>query len=151
MEKKIAKYVRLYDQINQLVAKTTNDIARMSTIAAVLHNKMNNFFWTGFYFIDNEQLVVGPYQGSLACLTLPKPNGVCWAAVLEEESIVVENVDKFPTHIACDSRSKSEIVVPIRRDGKIVAVLDVDSEKLSTFDQYDREGLEKICSLIYGE
>lgn len=122
----------------------------MSTIAAVLHQKMDYFFWTGFYLLDKGELIVGPYQGSLACIKLKKDTGVCWAGINRGETVIVPDVHAFPGHIACDSRSKSEIVIPLRdASGKIIGVLDVDSKELNSFDEVDGEWLERIVSLIH--
>lgn len=148
---KSGRYQRIFGQIKKLIEATTSPWSRMSTIAALLHHKMPDYFWTGFYYLDEKgDLVVGPYQGPVACLKLKKDTGVCWAGINEERSQVVPDVNKFPGHIACSSLSKSEIVVPVRdKSGKVVAVLDVDSRKLNAFDDTDREELEKIVTLIY--
>ena len=148
--KKLAKrYARIYAQLEQLFIKTKNKISRIATIASLLHHKMPHFFWTGFYLLDEGELVIGPYQGSLACLVLEKKKGVCWAGILRRQTVIVPNVHKFPGHIACDSRSNSEIVVPIfDKKGKIWGVLDVDSQKFDAFTETDREWLEKIVALI---
>lgn len=122
----------------------------MATIVAVLHHKMEHFFWTGFYLLHDGRLQVGPYQGSLACIDLKKDTGVCWAGINRGETVVVDDVHAFPGHIACDSRSNSEIVVPLRNAmGEIVGVLDVDSTQHAAFDIIDAEWLEKICSLVH--
>ena len=122
----------------------------MATINAVLHHKMDTFFWTGFYLLQDGKLQVGPYQGALACINLAKDTGVCWAALNQEKTMVVPDVHNFPGHIACDSRSQSEVVVPVRnKQGELVAVLDVDSDKLNSFDEVDAEWLEKIMELVY--
>ena len=122
----------------------------MATINAVLHHKMETFFWTGFYLLQDGKLQVGPYQGALACINLAKDTGVCWAALNQEKTMVVPDVHNFPGHIACDSRSQSEVVVPVRnKQGELVAVLDVDSDKLNSFDEVDAEWLEKIVELVY--
>jgi len=150
--KKITKqnrYKRIISQIEELIQKTTDPLARMSTIAAVLHHKFDYYFWTGFYRLMEKELTVCCYQGSVACLVLEKHKGVCWTAVDEQKTQIVEDVSKFPGHIACDSRSASEIVVPVWKDDKIVAVLDVDSKELDSFDKIDAEYLEKIVNLIY--
>jgi len=150
--KKITKqnrYKRIISQIEELIQKTTDPLARMSTIAAVLHHKFDYYFWTGFYRLMEKELTVCCYQGSVACLVLEKHKGVCWTVVDEQKTQIVEDVSKFPGHIACDSRSASEIVVPVWKDDKIVAVLDVDSKKLDSFDEIDAEYLEKIVNLIY--
>ena len=150
MNKKLEKYNRLYDQILELTADKPSVISRMATIAAVLHQKMSGFFWTGFYLPEGGELMAGPYQGTLACLRLKKDTGVCWAGVNRKESVVVDDVHDFPGHIACSSLSNSEIVVPVLNNaGDVVGVLDVDSREFSNFDDDDRVGLEKIVSLIY--
>jgi GAF domain-containing protein len=132
-----------------LFVKTTNPVARMATIVALLHHKFDYFFWTGFYLLEDGELTVGPYQGSLACMILRKDSGVCWAGINQQKAILVPNVHEFPGHIACDSRSQSEVVIPLVNDSKIIGVLDVDSEKLNSFSQADIDGLEKIVTLIY--
>lgn len=148
--KKSGRYARLYEQIEKLLIKSNNPISAMATIVAVLHHKMESFFWTGFYLLQEGQLQVGPYQGSLACIDLKKDTGVCWAGINREQSVIVEDVHVFEGHIACDSRSQSEIVVPLRNaEGKIVGVLDVDSSEKASFDQTDAIWLEKIVALIY--
>jgi GAF domain-containing protein len=149
--KKANRYSRLYIQISELIAKSSNNpISNMATIVAVLHHKMDYFFWTGFYLLQNGKLQVGPYQGSLACINLAKDTGVCWAGINSKKPVVVDNVEEFPGHIACDSRSKSEVVVPLKnKNGEIVGVLDVDSEELNSFDDIDAEWLDKIVTLVY--
>jgi len=115
----------------------------------VLHHKLDYFFWTGFYMLREGELVVRCYQGPVACQVLEKGRGVCWAAIERGETIVVEDVHLFPGHIACDSRSNSEIVVPVRdARGVITGVLDIDSRDKGAFDQEDAEGLEKIIALL---
>lgn len=124
----------------------------MATIIAVLHHKFDYFFWTGFYLLHNGKLQVGPYQGSLACINLEKNTGVCWAGIHTTKPVLVDNVEEFPGHIACDSRSKSEVVVPLKNEkNEIVGVLDVDSETYNAFDKTDVEWLEKIVVLVYSE
>ncbi|HSV89146.1 MAG TPA: GAF domain-containing protein [Bacteroidales bacterium] len=150
LDKKAGRYARIYDQLKELLQKPGNDISRMATVAAVLSHKMDYFFWTGFYLLDNGELIAGPYQGPVACQLLKKNTGVCWEAINTETTIVVPNVHLFPGHIACDSRSNSEIVVPLRNaGGDIIGVLDVDSKEVNSFDDTDREWLEKIVSLLY--
>lgn len=150
-KKKQGRYERIYMQLQGLLKKSNDVSARMSTIASVLHHKMDDFFWTGFYLLtDDGRLVVRTYQGPVACMELENNVGVCWAGINKRETILVADVEEFPGHIACDSRSKSEIVVPVKnRNGEIVGVLDIDSDKLATFDDDDRQGLERIVALIY--
>jgi len=150
-KQKSGRYDRVYEQIKELMAKTDDPTARMATICAVLHNKFSYFFWTGFYILRTGELTVGPYQGSVACLVLKKNTGVCWAGINQKKTIVVADVHEFPGHIACDSRSESEIVVPLfDKSGNIIGVLDVDSDKKNSFDEVDGVGLERILGLVFG-
>jgi len=143
------RYKRIYAQLKILLQKTENKIARMSTTAALLHNKMPHFFWTGFYIIKDKILIIGPYQGPLACQVLDYPEGVCWKSVLEKSTIVVPDVHNFPSHIGCDRRSNSEIAIPLFNEkNQVWAVLDIDSQKFDAFSDTDKEWLEKIASLI---
>lgn len=149
IKKKAARYQRIITQLESLLSKTPDDIARMATVCALLHAKFDYYFWCGFYRIKDGQLTVGPYQGPLACQILTKDKGVCWAAVNQNKTLIVPDVHQFPGHIACDSRSNSEIVVPLRnKDGQVTAVLDVDSKDFNAFDETDALFLEKIVSLI---
>ena len=150
-EKKRNRYERIYIQLKDLLEPHNNPVSAMATIAAVLQNKFDYFFWTGFYLLDKDgELRVGPYQGPVACILLKKDVGVCWAGMNEKKTIIVEDVHNFPGHIACDSRSNSEIVVPLKNAiGEIIGVMDVDSKDLNSFDEVDQEGLEKILQLIY--
>lgn len=147
--KKAGRYQRVITQLEGLLTKTNDPIARMATFAAVLSHKFDYFFWCGFYILHGDKLIVGPYQGPVACQVL-QGTGVCLAVVEQNKSIVVTDVHKFPGHIACDSRSNSEIVVPVRdHEGNILAVLDVDSASFNSFDETDRTHLEIIAALIY--
>jgi len=147
--KKRGRYKRIYDQLSTLLNATDDVMSRMATVAAVLHHKMDGFFWTGFYLIRDGNLLVGPYQGPVACQVLAKDTGVCWSGINQGKTIIVPDVEQFPGHIACDSRSRSEIVVPVRdKHQQIIAVLDVDSKLLDHFDETDAAGLEKIAGLI---
>lgn len=149
-KKKLGRYERIYNQLIPLLKKSNDTQARMATITAVLHHKMEYFFWTGYYLLKDGELVVNSYQGPVACQVLEKDKGVCWAAINRQETVVVENVHDFPGHIACDSRSNSEIVVPLRnRDGDIIGVLDVDSKDKGSFDEVDAEWLVKIVELLH--
>ena len=148
-KRRAGRYQRIYDQLEDLIKdKSPNLIAAMATICAVLHAKMSHHFWTGFYFVAGEdELHVGPYQGSVACQVL-KDRGVCLHSVQTKRPVVVPDVEAFPGHIACDSRSKSEIVLPIFREDQVIAVLDVDSDKLAQFNEDDIAPLGKILSLL---
>lgn len=148
-QKKRNRYERIYDQLQKLLAPHDNPIASMATISAVLHHKFDYYFWTGFYLLHEGELIIGPYQGPVACIKLKKDIGVCWAGLNRKESVVVSNVHDFPGHIACDSRSNSEIVVPLKnKEGEFIGVLDVDSKELNSFDEVDRDGLERILLLV---
>ena len=146
-DSKAEKYEVLYKQIKELVGYETDEIANMANISSMIHETFE-FLWTGFYRVVGEELVLGPFQGPLACSRIKFGKGVCGTAWKEECSLVVPDVEQFPGHIACSSLSRSEIVVPVLSDGVIVAVLDIDSRELSTFDEEDRFWLEKIVSLL---
>lgn len=147
---KLARYRRIGGQLADLFRKTADPVARMATAAALLHAKMPGFLWTGFYLLREGELTVGPYQGPLACLVLPPHTGVCWAGIDRGETVIVPDVHAFPGHIACDSRSRSEIVVPLRDgSGAVVGVLDIDSQRPAHFDDTDRQGLEPIVAAIH--
>ena len=149
MSGKEKKYKRLYSQIKELLEKDTSFIAQLATINAILYHKNPSFFWVGFYLRSDSRLLVGPYQGPVACLELANSKGVCWAGIIHKKDILVDNVETFPDHITCDSRSKSEVVLPLYNSaGDIVAVLDIDSDKRSNFNEFDLFGLRKILSLI---
>ena len=148
-EKKYARYRRLHAQLAVLLGKTDDPLARMATISALLYHKFDHFFWCGFYRLVQGELIVGPYQGALACQVLAKGRGVCWAGVAQNETIIVPDVRQFPGHIACDSHSLSEIVVPFRDSaGNVAGVLDVDSDRLAQFDEVDARQLERIVALL---
>ena len=148
-DKKRSRYERIREQLAGLLAKSSDPVARMATVAALLFHKFDHYFFCGFYRLLDGDLVVGPYQGPLACQVLAREKGVCWAAVTRGETVIVPDVHQFPGHIACDARSLSEIVVPVRDgSGAIVAVLDVDSDKLGQFDAADAEGLQSIVELL---
>jgi len=148
--KKAGRYERVITQLEGLLTKTNDINSRMATISAVLHHKMEGFFWTGFYFLNEGELTVRLYQGPVACQILKKDTGVCWAGINQKKTIIVANVHDFPDHIACDSRSQSEIVIPVKdKQGEIVGVMDIDSKELATFDETDQKYLEKIVEMIY--
>lgn len=148
-KQKEGRYSRIYDQAAELLREKPNATACMATITALLHNKFPYYFWTGFYLLEEGELIVGPYQGSLACINLKKDTGVCWAGINSGKTIIVPDVHLFPGHIACDSRSNSEIVIPLREPGgRVFGVLDVDSREFNAFDETDARWLEKIIRLI---
>ena len=150
---KRAAYAETYDAITAVWrdegGETLDAIALMTTINSLLVQRFPYYFWTGFYRVVNGRLVVGPYIGTLGCLQIEIGNGVCGTAAAKRETVIVPDVNQFPGHIACDPNSKSEIVVPVF-DAKheLIAVLDVDSSELDSFDEEDRAGLEKIVALF---
>ena len=142
------KYALLYKQIAEVVKYESDSIALMANISAMTHQTFG-FWWTGFYRVIGEELVLAPFQGPMACTRIAYGKGVCGTAWQRGESVVVEDVEQFPGHIACSSLSRSEIVVPVKnKDNDIVAVLDIDSEHLATFDETDRRWLEMIVELL---
>ena len=159
MNKKEKQYKLLTSQIEALIDGERDLIAVMSNVAAAIHQTMG-FWWTGFYRVAGDELVLGPFQGPVACMHIPYGKGVCGTAWQRAETVIVPDVEQFPGHIACSSASRSEIVVPVfdkttpsfdqesKNGGKVVAVLDIDSDKLATFDEIDRKYLEGICKLI---
>jgi GAF domain-containing protein len=149
---KQAKYALLYQQVSALIEGETDRVAIMANVVAAIHETMG-FFWTGFYRVvqqpEKSELLLGPFQGPVACMHIGYGRGVCGTAWKEGKTIVVPDVEQFPGHIACSSLSRSEIVVPLfDAQGTVVAVLDIDSKELNTFDDTDREGLEKILTLL---
>ncbi len=142
------EYRLLTEQIKALTAGETDTIAVMANVCAAIHEAMG-FFWTGFYRVVDNELVLGPFQGPVACMHIGFGRGVCGTAWKQRKSIVVPDVEQFPGHIACSSLSRSEIVVPLLSgNGVVMAVLDIDSKELATFDDTDRRYLEAICQLI---
>lgn len=141
-------YQALFPQIEALLFGEDDFVANTANVSAALREAFG-FFWVGFYFVKNEQLVLGPFQGPIACTRIPFYKGVCGKCYTDAQTIIVPNVDEFPGHIACSSASKSEIVVPVfSKSGDIIAVLDVDSDKLDDFSEVDKIGLEKIVALL---
>ncbi|MFL7792066.1 MAG: GAF domain-containing protein [Anaerolineae bacterium] len=146
--KRPGRYERIYAQLQGLIGdKSPNLVAAMATVCALLHAKMSHHSWTGFYFVCDNELHVGPYQGPLACQVL-RERGVCLHCVRTGQPVVVPDVAQFPGHVACDSRSKSEIVLPVMKGNRVIAVLDIDSHKLAQFDEDDVAPLLKILSLL---
>lgn len=144
---KAERYALLLEQVASLLQGETDRVARMANVAAMIHQTFG-FWWTGFYRVVGEELVLGPFQGPLACMRIRYGRGVCGTAWKERRTVIVPDVEQFPGHIACSSASRSEIVVPLMRADEVVAVLDIDSEKLATFDEEDRHWLEQIVSLV---
>lgn len=155
---KAEKYAALLPQVESVVSAESDPIANMANVAAMLHETFSTwvagqdvpegFLWTGFYRVIDGVLVLGPFQGPLACTRIKKGKGVCGTCWAEEKTIVVPDVDQFPGHIACSSASRSEIVVPIKHDGVTVGVLDIDSAQLNCFDEVDKEWLEKLVAYL---
>lgn len=144
---KAERYEALLPQIKSVVEDEPDAIANMANVASMIHETFG-FWWTGFYRVQGEQLILGPFQGPLACTRIRKGKGVCGTAWQQAETIVVPDVEQFPGHIACSSASRSEIVVPIKHDGEVVAVLDIDSAELNTFDETDKMWLERVATLL---
>ena len=145
---KIEKYQLLTEQIRALIEGETDRVAMMANVCAAIHEAMG-FWWTGFYRVLNGELVLGPFQGPVACMHIGFGKGVCGTAWKDGRTIIVPDVEQFPGHIACSSLSRSEIVVPVfSEDGAVVAVLDIDSKELSTFDETDQTYLEEICKMF---
>lgn len=141
------KYQSLIPQIETLLTGEPNLVANLANCVAALKSAFN-FFWVGFYVVEHETLVLGPFQGPIACTRIAKGKGVCGTSWAEEKTQLVPDVEEFPGHIACSSASKSEIVVPVIKHGQVVAVLDVDSDQLNDFDQLDQIYLEKLCAWL---
>lgn len=144
---KESRYQKLYQTIAAVTQGETDTIANMANTAALIHESFG-FWWTGFYIVKGEELVLGPFQGPVACTRIGFGKGVCGTSWKRRESIIVPDVEEFPGHIACSSLSRSEIVIPIFKDEDIIGVLDIDSKELSTFDETDRVWLEKISALL---
>jgi L-methionine (R)-S-oxide reductase len=150
---KQARYAVLADKICAVLAGEPNLTARMATVAAMLAEGFSGFLWTGFYLVDPDragELVIGPYQGRLGCLRIQFERGVCGAAATQRRTIVVPDVEAFPGHITCDSRSRSEIVAPVfGRGGELIGVLDIDSAELAAFDEVDAQALEDLLRRVF--
>ena len=145
---KATQYDLLNRQLAALLEGESDSIAKMANVAAVLHESFG-FWWTGFYRVAGNELILGPFQGPVACMHIPFGKGVCGTAWARGETVIVPDVEAFPGHIACSSASRSEIVVPVfGPDGSVTAVLDIDSDRLATFDEEDKVGLEKIVRLL---
>ena len=143
---KAGRYAELQPQVVALTATEADLTANLANTAAALRQAFG-FFWVGFYLVKGEELVLGPFQGPIACTRIRRGRGVCGTSWAEARTVLVPDVEAFPGHIACSSDSKSEIVVPVLKDGQVVAVLDVDSDRLDDFDQADQQGLEQLMQL----
>ena len=141
-----------YELLIKQARAVTEDVphltANLANLSALIRQSLDDINWAGFYLVDGDKLILGPFQGNVACVEIALGKGVCGTAAQQDATHLVPDVHRFKGHIACDSASRSEIVVPLHRDGKVVAVLDIDSPTLSRFTQEDKEGLEKLCNLI---
>ncbi len=147
---KPALYALVCQQIAALTDGVPHLIANLANASAVLNEALTDINWVGFYLVEEGRLVLGPFQGKTACIEIPCGRGVCGTAMATNETQLVYDVHQFPGHIACDSASNSEIVVPLRKDGAVVAVLDIDSPSIGRFDEADRVGLEQVAKIIEG-
>ena len=141
-------YKLLAKQLNSLLQGVDKEISKLANASAFLYNSLDDVSWVGFYLIDKDNLYLGPFQGKVACTVIPVGKGVCGTAVAKKETILVKNVHEFPGHIACDSESNSEIVIPIYKNKDLYMVLDIDSKSLNRFSELDKIGLEKITGVI---
>ena len=147
MSDKEEKYIQALPQLRPLLEGEADLIANMANLSSFLQERFG-FWWTGFYRVEGRELVLGPFQGPLACTRIPFGKGVCGTAWERGETMVVPDVEEFPGHIACSSESRSEIVVPVRKGGQVIAVLDIDSRELACFDATDRKYLEEIVEML---
>ena len=146
-ENKAKLYEAVHLQMEALLSIKDNKVSNMANFTALLKSSFD-FFWVGFYIIESNELVLGPFQGPVACTRISKGKGVCGTAWSDQQSIVVADVHEFPGHIACNPASKSEIVIPLIYDGQVIGVLDIDSTELDCFDEVDKEWLEKLCTCL---
>lgn len=142
------KYNQLSTQLDALLTGEQNVVANLSNTSALLHQFFERINWVGFYLMEDNELVLGPFQGLPACVRIPVGKGVCGTAVQQQASIIVPDVHNFPGHIACDAASRSEIVIPIMKDEQVLGVLDIDSPELNRFSETDRIGLEKVIQIL---
>ncbi|MBV8550255.1 MAG: GAF domain-containing protein [Acidobacteriaceae bacterium] len=147
-DSKTALYQQICEQLQELLGNETNPIANAANTAALLFHQIPDVNWVGFYLADGDELVLGPFQGKPACVRIAFGKGVCGTAAAEQRTVVVSDVNQFPGHIACDTASRSEIVVPLLNWGRLLGVLDIDSASLNRFDEDDREGIESIASVF---
>ncbi|ATH59840.1 Free methionine-(R)-sulfoxide reductase [Staphylococcus nepalensis] len=148
LEVKVTNYDLLQKQVSSLIEDDSNTIAILSNVSALLNDSLDQINWVGFYLMEENELILGPFQGHPACVHIPVGKGVCGTAVAENETQLVEDVNAFPGHIACDANSKSEIVVPIHKNNKVIGVLDIDAPITNRFGNDDQIGLEKVVAII---
>ncbi|MCY8938578.1 GAF domain-containing protein [Peribacillus frigoritolerans] len=146
--KKEKNYELVQKQLLALIEDETNRIANLSNAAALLNQFLDEINWVGFYLYEEEQLILGPFQGLPACVRIPMGKGVCGTSAATEKTLRIEDVHQFPGHIACDAASRSEIVIPLMKDGKLLGVLDIDSPITDRFDEMDQQGLEKFAEIL---
>ncbi|MCM3166620.1 GAF domain-containing protein [Peribacillus frigoritolerans] len=146
--KKEKNYELVQKQLLALIEDETNRIANLSNAAALLNQFLDEINWVGFYLYDEDQLILGPFQGLPACVRIPMGKGVCGTSAATEKTLRIEDVHQFPGHIACDAASRSEIVIPLMKDGKLLGVLDIDSPITDRFDEMDQQGLEKFAEIL---
>lgn len=144
-------YKELNEQLRALICGVPHRIANLANASALLYQTLDRLNWAGFYLMENGILVLGPFQGKTACIEIPVGKGVCGTAVARGETVLVKNVHEFPGHIACDSASNSEIVVPVRKNGEIIGVLDIDSPLIGRFTEEDQAGLEEFVRILERE
>lgn len=147
IENKDKRYEAVHLQMEALLSIKDNKVSNMANFTALLKSSFD-FFWVGFYIIESNELVLGPFQGPVACTRISKGKGVCGTAWSDQQSIIVADVHEYPGHIACNPASKSEIVIPLIYDGEVIGVLDIDSTELDCFDEVDKEWLEKLCTCL---
>ena len=147
-EDKREMYALLYKQLEALMEGEESLLPHLCNAAALIYGALKDINWAGFYLLQGDSLLLGPFQGKPACIRIPLGKGVCGTAAAQDRAAIVDDVHLFPGHIACDSASNSEIVIPIRKNGRVAGVLDIDSPLLSRFDERDREGLEKLTELL---
>jgi GAF domain protein len=145
---KTEQYAQLIPQIKALIEQQSNIVGALCNVTALLKEAFDYYFWVGFYIVKDQSLQLGPFQGSVACYTIAKGKGVCGTSWDSQKTIIVDDVEQFEGHIACSSLSRSEIVVPVFKDNVVVAVIDVDSKDLASFDEHDAKGLESIAQLV---
>lgn len=147
MTNKKTAYDQTIAQVKCLVEGVSNRVGALANITALLKETFPHYFWVGFYLVEDEKLQLGPFQGPVACYSIDKGRGVCGSSWEKQQTLIVPNVELFPGHIACSSRSRSEIVVPVFKDNNVIAVIDVDSEQIAAFDATDQKGLEQLASI----
>ena len=144
----MVNYKLLVSQAESIIENVPYTVTNLANISALIYDELSDLNWAGFYLMRDGKLILGPFQGKLACTQIPIGKGVCGTAVAENKTMLVENVHEFPGHIACDSASNSEIVIPVRYDGEVIGVLDIDSPLVGRFSEEDKAGLEKLVSVL---